>query len=231
MDAGHAPVGTSSSAAAPEQAPDGQELTGEVAPHDSTLAVWGMPDAVAAGERFTVKVGAKSSVGCVLRGGRIEIRDAAAAAVASGCLGEAPWPGTGALFWAEIELRAPAVPGLLTLSAQFDAAEIDPPHRGASSHFSVAIVERPEHTMTVKVIAKENLAPVDEAHVRLGPHHATTDGAGLAEVKVSKGRYPLHVWKAGYEAPATAIDVTHDVFVTVELVTVLEQDPDAHWKG
>lgn len=212
--------------AAPGTTPDGADV-----PHEITLAVWGMPDAVPAGERFAVKVGAKSSAGCVLCGGRVEVRDAAGAVVTSGRLGESPWPGTDALYWADVTLPAPAAPGRLALSAQFDASEIDPPHRGASSPFSVTIVERPEHTLTVMVIARGDGTPIEDVQIRLGSHRAITDASGRAEVKMSNGRYQLQLWKAGYEAPATAVDVAGDAFVEVAIVAMPEEDPDAHWTG
>jgi len=209
----------------------GQTPDGDVAPHEITLAIWGIPEAVAASERFAIKVGAKSSAGCALSGERIEIRDAAGAVVASGCLGEAPWPGTDALFWANVEMQAPKTPGPLALSAHFDATEIDPPHANSSSPFSVAIVARPEHTLTVKVIERQTAVPIEDVQIRLGPHRAATGASGLAEVRMPKGRFELHVWKAGYEAPATAVDIGGDAFVQVEVEAIPEEDPDARWKG
>ena len=80
-----------------------------------------------------MKVGAKSSGGCALGGCRVEVLDGDGAVVASGRLGDAPWPGTDALYWTEIELRAPSAPGLASLTVRFDAATLDEPHDGASS--------------------------------------------------------------------------------------------------
>src|SRR5262249_467152 len=54
-------------------------------PHTTSFAVWAIPEPATAGERFTVKVGAKSSGDCALAGRRIEVRDAAGALVATGC--------------------------------------------------------------------------------------------------------------------------------------------------
>src|ERR1051325_2092846 len=77
--------------------------------HQVSLAVWDIPTP-AAGERFAIKVGAKSSAGCALGGRQVEVLDGEAV-VASGRLGEVPWPGTDALFWAEGELQGPNHPG------------------------------------------------------------------------------------------------------------------------
>src|SRR5712675_859583 len=154
---------------------------------------------VTAGDPFAIKVGAKSSGDCHLAGRRIAVRDAAGAVVASGRLGDTPWPGTSALFWTEMQLRAPTQPGLATYTAQFDSAELELPHDGASSSFTVAVTEPPAHLLTVKVIAKETAAPIEDAQIRLGPHRAATDCAGLAEVRMPKGRYELQVWTVGYQ--------------------------------
>jgi hypothetical protein len=38
------------------------------------------------------------------------------------------------------------------------------------------------------------------------------------------------VWRAGYAAPATTIDIRADTVVQVEAAAVPEEDPDARWK-
>ena len=119
----------------------------------TSLAVWDVPATVAAGERFAVKAGARSAAGCGLAGARIELRDAAGATLAAATLGDAPWPGTDALYWAELALTAPTAPGLATLAARLDPAGIAEPHADAAASFGVAIVARPEHTLTVTVAA------------------------------------------------------------------------------
>ena len=193
--------------------------------HQTSLAVWDIPTP-AAGERFSIKVGAKSSAGCALGARRIEVLDGDAV-VAAAYLGDAPWPGTDALFWAEVELRAPDQPGLVTLSVRFDAAELDEPHEGASSPFKVSVIARPEHTLTVKVVADG--VPVEDAIVRLGPTRASTDASGVATVKLAKGRYDLVVWKAGYDAPVTPLTIDADAFAQVDVRAVPQHDPDAVW--
>jgi hypothetical protein len=194
--------------------------------HETSLAVWDIPTA-AAGESFAVKIGAKSSAGCTMAGCWVEVLDGAGAMAASGRLGEAPWPGTDALSWTEIELSAPAEPGRAGFSVRFDAEQLDEPHRSAALAFNVPVVARPEHTVTVKVRA--NGAPIEQALVRLGPYRGITDAAGVAAVKAAKGQYELVVWKAGYDAPTMPLTVEADAAVQIEARTLPEDDPDSHW--
>src|SRR5262249_39848395 len=172
-------------------------------------------------------VGAKSSGDCALASRRIEVRDAAGALVATGCLGDTPWPDTSALFWTELALRAPDKPGLVVFTVQFDAAGLDLAHESACTPFSVAVAAPPAHVLTVKVIAKETAAPLADAQIRLGPHRAATDGTGVAQVRMPKGRYELVVWKTGYAAPTAPVEIDSDTCVEVEALAQPEEDPDA----
>ena len=83
---------------------------------------------------------------------------------------------------AEIELCAPAAPGLVTLAVRFDAAELDEPHEGASSPFNVSVVAAPEHVLTVTVVADGG--PVDDAIVRARPRsrHDRRRGRGRRSI-------------------------------------------------
>ena len=139
----------------------------------ASLAAWDIPAAVAAGEHYAVKVGAKSSSGCTLGGCRVEVLDGAGQVVGRGRLGPSPWPGTDALFWSEIELRAPSAPGVVELVARFDAAGLAEAHKASATHFCVAVVGAPEHVLTVTVTAEG--VPVADAIVRAGPVRTTTD--------------------------------------------------------
>jgi hypothetical protein len=194
--------------------------------HETSLAVWDIPTA-AAGERFAVKIGAKSEAGYALAGYWIDVLDGTGAVVASGRLGAAPWPGTDALFWAEVELDAPAEPGAAGFSVRFDAGQLDEPHSGAALAFDVPVVARAEHNVTVKVTAGG--ASVQEAYVRLGPYRGVTDAGGVAAVKVAKGSYELVMWKAGYDAPTMPLAVEADATVAIDAKILPEDDPDSHW--
>jgi hypothetical protein len=198
-------------------------------PHATSLAVWGVPSPVVMGERFSIKVGAKSAAGCELKGQQIEISDQAGAVIAHGTLQDTPWPGTSALYWTEVEVPAPEQEGIFWCAVNFAAAELEAPHDGSSSKFSVAIVRPPEHRLTIEVFEKDSKAPVEDAQVRLGAYRAATDPSGRAEVAMPKGIYDLTVWKVGYEAPGRTIDIQHDVNVQVEVVILPPENPDAPW--
>jgi hypothetical protein len=198
-------------------------------PHGTSLAVWGVPSPVVMGERFTVKVGAKSAAGCELRAQKIQISDQAGTVIAHGNLRETPWPGTSALYWTEVELPAPNQEGMFWWSVNFAGALLETPHEGASSKFSVAIVRPPEHRLTIEVFEKDTRAPIENAQVRLGAYGAATDPSGRAQVAMPKGTYDLTVWKAGYEAPGLTVDIRADVSIQVEAVIVPPENPDAAW--
>jgi hypothetical protein len=198
-------------------------------PNATSLAVWAIPSPVVMGERFAIKVGAKSSAGVALTGGTVRICDQSGVVVARGNLGETPLPGTSALYWTDVELLAPVTEGMHAWSVTFEPKELELPHEGASTTFSVSIVRPSEHRLTVKVIDKVTAAPIADAQVRLGVFRAATDGSGLAEVRMPKGVYDLTIWKVGYEASARIVELDDNVFVEVEVVSLPDEDPDAAW--
>jgi uncharacterized membrane protein len=198
-------------------------------PHATSLAVWAVPSPVVMGERFRIKVGAKSAAGCELRTKKIAVYDQAGAVIAQASLQDAPWPGTSALYWTEVEVPAPSREGMSWFTVNFAAADIATPHEPSSSKFSVAIVRPPEHRLTVEVLEQDSKAPIEDAQVRLGAYRAVTDPSGRAEVAMPKGSYDLTVWKVGYEAPGKTVDVHEDASVRVEAAIVPPENPDAAW--
>ena len=80
--------------------------------HATRVVVWDVPAAVEPGAAVRVKVGVKCAADCSSAGRRVEVRDEQGHVVASGAVGSAPWPGTSALYYAELELRAPEAEGL-----------------------------------------------------------------------------------------------------------------------
>ncbi|HEY7299025.1 MAG TPA: hypothetical protein VH684_14045 [Xanthobacteraceae bacterium] len=199
-------------------------------PHATSLAAWAMPAHVTAGERFAIKVGAKSSADCPLHGQAVEIFDQAGVLATRGILQSTPWPGTSGLYWTQVELDAPANVGIASWSVRFAPQALASAHDGSSSQFHVAVVSAPAHTVTVKVVEKESVTPVADVQVRLGAYRGVTDESGLAQLRVGKGRYDLHLWKVGYEAPPRTIDIEQDVAIAVETSALPPEDPDAIWE-
>jgi len=199
-------------------------------PHETSLAVWAIPSPVVTGQSFVIKAGAKSTADCELAGCRIEVLDDTGTTIATGDLGSAPWPGTAALYWTELQVSAPHKAGMFSWSVRFDPAGLALPHEGATSHFSIAIVDPPEHRLTVKVIERDTAAPVADAQVRLGAYRCSTDPSGTAEIMLPKGAYDLNVWRAGYEAPTSAVTIAADVTVEVQVAAIPGDDPDSVWQ-
>ncbi len=198
-------------------------------PNATSLAVWAVPSPVVMGERFSVKVGAKSAAGCELGGRKIQISDQSGRLLGQGALQATPWPGTSALYWTEVEVPAPDREGMFWCTVNFAATDTETPHEGSSSKFSVAIVRPPEHRLTIEVLEKDTKAPIEDAQVRLGAYGAATDPSGRAEVALPNGSYELTVWKVGYDTPGLTVDVHDDVSVQVEAVIVPPENPDAAW--
>lgn len=196
-----------------------------------SLAVWDVPPTVVAGQRYSIKAGAKSSANGDLRGRRIEVCDAGGAVIASGELGSAPWPGTEALYWTELSLSAPAQCGATAMSVLFHGAELAPAHGDAAWRFSAVVVPPPEHTVTIALVEQETGAAIANADIRLGAHRATTAASGQAELRLAKGQYDLQIWKVGYVAPLRSVAVAGDALVEVRAVIVPEENVDRAWKG
>jgi hypothetical protein len=198
-------------------------------PHATSLAVWANPSPVVMGNPFKIKVGAKSSGACELKGAQVEIQDETGARIGVGTLGDTPWMETGALYWTEVDLAAPMKEGVISWSARFAPAALKIPHDGSFAEFSFAAVRPPEHSVTVKVIEKDTGVPIANAQVRVGAHRASTDESGLATLKTSSGMYDVIAWKPGYQSPSMTVAVTGDVGVQIEAVVIPKEDPDTRW--
>jgi hypothetical protein len=206
------------------------DLPVRVVPQATSLAVWEVPSPVVAGTLFVVKMGAKSTADAGLSGCAIEVLDESGSVVARRLLGDAPHTGTGALYWTEIELQAPEREGTARWSVRFDASELDLPHDGAGTSFSLSVVRPPEHVLSVKVIEQATAAPIPEVELRLGAYRGTTNASGVAEIALPKGRYELHVWKVGFVALPRLVEIAADAFVEIEALAIPEEDPDARWR-
>jgi len=179
----------------------------------ASLAVWDVPMPVVAGERFAIKAGATGG------SGRVEVIDGAGAVVASGALGDAPWPGTESLRWTALELPAPKA----------DAARYTVRCGAAETWFSVVATAKPEHRLTVQVTERDTKEPLGGVEIRLGPFHARTDKTGRAELRVCKGEYQLHLWRTAHLAQPVPLAIGGDVTLALTMLHVPEEHPDARW--
>jgi hypothetical protein len=176
------------------------------------------------------KAGVKSSAGCALCGQTVDVHDRSGTVIASGTLGATPWPGTGALYWCEMDAPAPTLEGITTLTVRFRADGLTPPHVGAVANADIAVAKPPEHSLTITVVEKGSAAPVADVVLRLGAYRARTDGSGIAVVPVCAGEYDLRIWKAGYEAEPARVTVAGDAAIRIAAPALPEENADRAWK-
>jgi hypothetical protein len=194
--------------------------------HATSVNVWAMPSAIAADERFRLKVGIKCSAGCKLTGWPLSVFDDKGAQVGAGSLLDDVWPGTSALYFAEVEARAPLATGDHEWHVRTPGSERGVPHAAGSSTFAVKVVSPPDHEVTVEAFDSEKQTPIKGAHVLLHPYRALTDERGVAKVKVAKGRYKLFVSGFQYFAYQSIIDVAGDVTIRAKLTLEPEGEED-----
>jgi hypothetical protein len=194
-----------------------------------SVAVWDVPMPVVTGEKFSIKVGVKSASGRAPVGGCVEVSDAAGTVVASGTLGDKPWPETEALYWAALDVPAPAKHVVAEYAVRFVPGQGDPTHDAVASRFSVTATAKPEHKLTVKVTEQATAAALEGVEIRLGSFRARTNAAGHAELQVCKGGYQLQLCRTAHIAPVKPINIEGDTSVELTMVHVPEDHPDARW--
>jgi hypothetical protein len=196
-------------------------------PHATSMAVWDVPSPVVVNQPFRVKVGVTCAATCPLAGRLIDVCDEAGIQIGEGRLGDTPWPGTSALYVAELELAAPATEGIVPWSARFAAVEPGVPHEASSTPFSFRTARPPEHRVTVRLTDRETQVPLEDVEVRLGVYRASTDARGLARFELPGGVYSLGAWRVGYEALPRTVDVDTDLLLEVEATLAPATDPDS----
>jgi hypothetical protein len=190
-----------------------------------SLAVWDVPIPVVAGEKFAIKVGAKSLSGRALTGGHIKVSDAKGDVVASGALGDKPLAGTEALYWTPLDVPAPRDREVADYTVRLEPAN----QAAVPTRFSIAVAARPAYTLAVTVTERDTKAALDGVEIRVGPFRARTDKAGRAELRVSRGDFQLQLWRTGHIAEPQPIRVGRDDSLELTMVHVPEEHPDARW--
>jgi len=192
-------------------------------PHKTSMAVWDLPSPVTMNSRFKIKIGVKCSAACNLMGQKIRIYGQRGKRVGTALLGGVPWPGTSALYWAEVELQAPGTEKHHTWAVRLPAPHLELPHEDASHNFHFTTARPPEHVVTVEVVAQDTQAALDNAHVVLraqsGPaYRGHTGEDGVAKFAVPEGEYDLYATQ-GDEYPTfqTTLQITDDATLRAEI--------------
>jgi hypothetical protein len=191
--------------------------------HAALLNVWGLPSAVVAGDRFSFTVGAKCSAGCNLSGHKFSILGHDGSEIRAAKLGGDIWPGTDALYFAEIEAQAPPAAGNHRWEVKTAAWDSELPHAAGASDLIIKVVDAPDCEVTVEAVDREKQAPIKDARVVMHPFRAITDANGIARLKVTKGQYDILVSASKYIPLSTSVEVTADMISKAEL------DEDQPW--
>ena len=200
-------------------------------PHATSLAVWDVASPIVRSAPFEIKTGARCTSACALAGKVIEIRDEEGALMGSAALGDTPAPGTTALVFTTIALKAPRKCALHAWTASFAPSELRLPHGHATSRFSFMTVAEPEHSGRWKVVNKETKEPIPRAQVRLGVYRAETDDAGAAEIRVPKGKFDLAADAAGLSDARAQDRGVERRPCTDRCREISPEDPFALWSG
>jgi len=198
---------------------------GAVEPHAVELTVWDVPAAAEAGERFKVAVGARCSAGCDLGGRELSLFDQEGSPAGTVKLGHAIWPGTEALYFAEVEARAPLEAGSHQWEAKIAGWDAELPHAPGSFPLIVRVVSSPDCEVTVRAVDREKQTPIKGARVVMHPYRAVTDDNGIARVRVARGQYDILVSGPQYLPACASVEVTAD------LITSAELDADQPWES
>ena len=205
----------------PESRPEAAAGEGTPTPHITNVAVWDIPSAIVAGERFRVKVGVKCADECDLTNAGFGIFDEEGTQLATGTFPGDLWPGTTGLYVAEVELAAPAAEGLYTWSVTVPStspsSEAEIAHAAGSASFGIRVVSQPDYLVTIEAVDEADHAPLRGARIVMHPYRAVTDDRGVAEVRVAKGSYQLFVSQTRYITFGLPIEVTADTTARAEL--------------
>lgn len=209
-----------------ERSPGDGDAGGDTTqPHAAQLTVWDVPSAIVAGERFAVSVGARCSAGCDLGGRELSLFDQKGYVVGTVKLGHDVWPGTEALYFAQVEARAPLDAGSHQWEAKMAGWDAELPHAPGSFPLMVRVVTAPDCEVTVRAVDREKQTPIQGARVVMHPYRAVTDDDGIARVRVARGQYDILVSGSQYLPACASVEVTADMITSAEL------DADQPWES
>jgi hypothetical protein len=196
---------------------------GAIEPHALELTVWDVPPTIAAGGPFTVSAGARCSAGCDLGGRGLTIVDHQGCAAGTARLAHDVWPGTEALYFAQIDTTAPLEAGSHQWEARIAGWDTEMPHASGAFHLSVRVVPFADCEVTIKAIDRETQTPIKGARVVMHPYRALTGDNGIATIKVARGQYDVLVSGSKYTPACVGIEVSAAMILSIEL------DADQPW--
>jgi hypothetical protein len=202
------------------------QLGTTVRPHQTSVAAWDITSPVVVGRPFGAKVGIRCSAECRMTGKRFAVRNDAGATVGEGTLGDDVWPGTQALYWAEVLFEAPTTVGSFNWSAGLLTDDLGSSHLEAFSVLSFRTVEPPEHTVSVEVVRDDTGDPIERVEVRMGLYRASTDDRGVATFEVPSGEFDVLAWKTGFVSDTASVEVMADLEIKIEARYVPQANPD-----
>ena len=203
--------------------PSEHEVEAAPAGHAVELTVWDVPATTVAGERFAVSVGARCSAGCDLGGRELNVFDHKGSLAGTVKLRRDVWPGTEALYFADVEGKAPLEAGSHQWEAKIAGWEAERPHAAGSFPLIVRVVPSPDCEVTVRAVDREKQTPIAGARVVMHPYRAVTDDNGIARVRVARGPYDILVSGSSYVPACASVEVTADLTTSAEL------DADRLW--
>ena len=194
-----------------------QDFVVPVRAHPVCVVLWGLPPAPTQGAPVSFHLGLKCPCGCSSARWPYRLTDAEGRILAEGRVGDTPWSGTDGLCYAEVTVPAPHADGIETWTAVCEPPDLPAAHAPGRAELRLTVRPAPEVTLTVVVTEAATGAPVPRAKVVAHPFRAVADAAGVAALRVPKGRYRIQVSGTRYFAAQTEGDVTEDTTVTAAL--------------
>ncbi|SHN83187.1 hypothetical protein [Desulfitobacterium chlororespirans] len=186
--------------------------------HVTSMAVWDVTSPAVVNDHIKFKVGVKCSADCRLAEREIEIFNQENLKIASAKLGDKPLPDTEALYWTEVEVPAPSQEGFYTWQVNFPEPNMAAQHLETTGTFGFRVMNPPECTVNVEVLADKDRTPIQGASIILQPYRSQTDEWGKARLEVTKGDYQLYVTGlSAYASYQKQISVSEDLLIEVEL--------------
>jgi hypothetical protein len=180
--------------------------------HDTSLGAWDTPSpAILKGVFWSLS----QMFHGLQPGGNIEIQDHQGRSWRQGL--ESPWPGSQGLYWKEVSFQAPRQEGYYSWKAQFREPRQAIPHQGAVLSFGFQTTRSPEYRLSIEVADSETQIPIGDAFVAANTFRTYTDAHGRAILKITGGAYEIYVWRHGYVAWETTLEVSADTEIQAKL--------------